>query len=421
MAPITSARRQVRITLHNETSRRVRVSNQSNVAAQVDPHGAHDWLGSPSVTVTDPHSGASIAVTISTRWSCRRRTKLVDDNDAELPFLLYQQRTAKRHYRLLVLPKVSTSSWLAELPDDLNLASLYVPGTHETMAYWGGPISCCQTYTLSLMEQLVGGIRMIDIRLALKNGTLKVYHGIQNEYAQAEDVVDTIYAFLQSRPTETVIVSIKQENAVPDFETVVWRLLDQRREVWYRENRWPTLGEVRGRAVVFCRFGYESQQGLHPVSWPDNAAAPFMTDIGGRNCTVQDWYNIGGFIKIPEKAALVLSLFRRRDSVRRSVESASTFDKSDVSTKNTDGGMTINFASGATLLTGFPFIVAKGLGFSLFGFPGVNERVLDGLVRLLADGALPSDEEEGMALLLDFWEFPQGLAELVISLNFVAT
>ncbi|KAK4051957.1 hypothetical protein OIV83_002662 [Microbotryomycetes sp. JL201] len=308
---------------------------------------------------------------------------------------------------------------MSSLPDKTPLASLHLPGTHETMAYWGGPISCCQTYTLSLMKQLVGGIRMIDIRLALKDKKLKVYHGIQNEYAQAEDVVNTVEAFLEMYPTETLVVSIKQENAATNFEATVWRLLDRRKEMWYRENRWPLLGEVRGRAIVFCRFGFESQQGLHPVSWPDNAPAPFATDIGGQECLIQDWYNIGGFIKIPEKAALVLSLFQRGAGQRTS-RSISTLDKPNRSDSDVASGMKINFASGATLLTGFPVIVAKGLGFSLFGFPGVNERVTDGLVRMLAEGSIELDPHGGMALMLDFWEFPDGLAELLISLNFLA-
>lgn len=124
----------------------------------------------------------------------------------------------------------------------------------------------------------------------------------------------------------------------------------------------------------------------------------------------------------------------------------------------------ISFLSGATLITAFPYLVAKGMGYpsvsSYFGFPGVNERVLEGL---LARGALgeqsgwgdergfarggaveeSGDElrkeaqlgtstsgsvgvgveadaepgEGGMILLSDFWEFPGGLNELLIAWN----
>lgn len=301
------------------------------------------------------------------------------------------------------------------------------------MAFWGGPISCCQTPALSLTHQLIGGVRFIDVRLALKaDGQLRVYHGIQDEYAEAEkDVFEPLYAFLEASPTETVVVSIKQENATAEFEATVWNMLDKRTDKWYRENRWPALGEVRGRAIVFCRFGFVSEQGLHPVTWPNNAPEAFLTDIGGELSAVQDWYSIGSFIKIPEKAAVVLSLFRRREaySGKEAVSLQSRryrpSGRLEGQSALLDGALLasrINFCSGATLLTAFPFIVAKGLGFSLLGFQGVNERVLEGLTQMTGDAIAVGARAEpegcpGMALLLDFWEFPRGLVELLIAWN----
>lgn len=40
----------------------------------------------------------------------------------------------------------------------------------------------------------------------------------------------------------------------------MWELLDRRREMWYTEDRWPNLGEARGKAVMFCRFGFKSRR-----------------------------------------------------------------------------------------------------------------------------------------------------------------
>ena len=60
------------------------------------------------------------------------------------------------------------------------------------------------------------------------------------------------------------------------FEDAVWDLVerDERaagKKLWYREDRWPQLGAVRGKLVMLCRFGFESKQGLHPVNWPNNS------------------------------------------------------------------------------------------------------------------------------------------------------
>lgn len=115
---------------------------------------------------------------------------------------------------------------MADLSDTASLANLYLPGTHvrlllssdtftcaenfvqESMALYGFPISSCQT--ASLKSQLEGGMRFLDLRFALKHGHLAAYHGIQNEYLTAEEAFGAVYDFLEERPSETIVISIKQ-------------------------------------------------------------------------------------------------------------------------------------------------------------------------------------------------------------------
>ena len=80
----------------------------------------------------------------------------------------------------------------------------------------------------------------------------------------------------------------------------------------------------------------------------------------------------------------------------------------------------LNFLSGATFLTAFPFVVAKGFGMSLFslGTKGVNERMLDALLNYGVEED-KKDEDGGMVVLMDYYEVPGGLNELLISWNFV--
>lgn len=66
-------------------------------------------------------------------------------------------------------------------------------------------------------------------------------------------------------------------------------------------------------------------------------------------------------------------------------------------------------------MTAFPFVVAKGFGLpSFLGVKGVNERVMEALVRSGRED--PGDA--GMILLLDYWEVPEGLVELFVAWNF---
>ncbi|ORY59012.1 PLC-like phosphodiesterase [Leucosporidium creatinivorum] len=382
--------------------------------------------GSYAAARDERGSAISRLATGAFRDGCREQRK------SELTLSRICQRSKGKGYTLTFVPRVDTPRWMASLPNETSLASLYIPGTHESLAFYGGPISTCQTSNLPISAQLAkGGVRFLDYRFSLKGGVLKAYHGIQNEYVDAEEAFGYVYRFLDGEGKgEAVIISVKQENGTPAFETALNKLLDKRLDLWYREDRWPTLGEVRGRAVMFCRFGFESSpNGLHPPIWPNNSTEAFATTIGGRDCVIQDWYSIGSFLRIPEKAALVLSLVPPPPS------SLPPFENRPIR---------ISFLSGATLLVAFPYIVAKGLGYpavsSLFGFPGVNQRVLDGL---LARGALgeepgwskgdgdigkegdgqgaPRSEgaEGGMILLTDFWEFPGGLNELFIAWNMV--
>lgn len=169
------------------------------------------------------------------------------------------------------------------------------------MAFYGWPISQCQDIETPLAAQFALGIRVIDVRLSIINGSLISYHGIYPERLPFRDIIKAVYKYLTSPAgqTETVVVSIKQED-------VGWELFsklvhDEVRSApwgegfWFLENRIPTLGEVRGKAVLFSRFGgngqgWERGLGIHPPSWPDSKEDGFCWWLQGTQIKVQDWY-----------------------------------------------------------------------------------------------------------------------------------
>ena len=184
------------------------------------------------------------------------------------------------------------------------------------MAFYGWPISQCQSLDTPLAAQLASGIRVLDIRLAVKDNRLMAYHGPYPQKASFQEILTIIHAFLTAQKTksETVVMSIKQE----DFATVRSELFSKLvhdeiasgpggRAMWYLDNRVPTLGEVRGKVVMFSRFGGDGEGwegglegiGIHPTTWPDSEREGFSwecknTVVRTHDWSVRDQYSRGG-------------------------------------------------------------------------------------------------------------------------------
>ncbi|KAG6864559.1 hypothetical protein C0991_008672, partial [Blastosporella zonata] len=160
------------------------------------------------------------------------------------------------------------------------------------MALYGWPISQCQERSTPLDAQLQSGIRVLDIRLAIINSRLIAYHGIYPQRTSFQEILSIIHKFLTSPSTcrETIVMSIKQEDfekhSYLEFSLLVHKEMFNGpggRDMWYLQNRIPTLGEVRGKVVMFSRFGGNGEGwegcleglGIHPLVWPDSEKSGF--------------------------------------------------------------------------------------------------------------------------------------------------
>ena len=85
--------------------------------------------------------------------------------------------------------------WMGDLPDDLLISAMSVPGSHDAMARFGGPAPRCHTLTLD--RQLNAGIRAFDIRLRHIEDVFAIHHGayFQNAYF-GNDVLQVFIDFL---------------------------------------------------------------------------------------------------------------------------------------------------------------------------------------------------------------------------------
>lgn len=101
--------------------------------------------------------------------------------------------------------------------------------------------------------------------------------------------------FLRAHPRETVVVSIKQENADEErFPELVEETL-KRSGMWRFDEPLPTLGQCRGRAQFFSRFGkkkdeqFPNGQGIKPLRWPNAVQGGFVESVHGIDFRIQDW------------------------------------------------------------------------------------------------------------------------------------
>ena len=195
---------------------------------------------------------------------------------------------------------VAPTDWMAEVNGDMSISSISIPGTHDSATQYITPQYFLRCQNTDFETQLNNGIRYLDIRVNLEvdkegNARLKFIHNFGkcrvasswfSDKLYLEDCLDTVYAFLDEHPTETVIFVVKAEKVseedLPLFEDTFFKIINQNRKMWYKENEIPTLDEVRGKIVLGTRFDDvndygESEMGLY-LHW-DEQNNKEMVDI----------------------------------------------------------------------------------------------------------------------------------------------
>lgn len=326
---------------------------------------------------------------------------------------------------------------------------LLLPFTWCRMAFYGWPVSQCQSLATPLAIQLQSGIRVIDIRLAVVDGRLLAYHGISPQHATFQSILTVVHDFLSAPETcrETIVMSLKQE----DFTKVDWSTFSEKvrgeisegsggRDMWFLENRIPFLGEVRGKVVMFSRFGGDGSgwegglegMGIHPSTWPDSLKNGFTWKCKDTLVRTHDWfvachflapigvpliclkrYNIPSFLSIPEKVTLAREILLPLET-----------------SLSPQPSLAISYFSAASFPFAFPSMVALGFGWPRVGLgvEGVNARVGKWLLDELTQGDVTTELGRRIRkeprvrgwVMMDFFQDPLdvGLIPLLVECNF---
>ena len=163
-------------------------------------------------------------------------------------------------------PGVRNEQWMQPLSDDLKISQLSIPGTHNSMAREGNLWVWCQS--LSLIVQLLVGVRFLDIRCRHFKNSLPIHHEAFYQNADLTDVLSTAVSFLSAHPSEVILMRIREEykaedNNITFYDSVQAAFNRFPRERFWTKNEIPTLGECRGKIVIFDDFS----RGRSGIRW----------------------------------------------------------------------------------------------------------------------------------------------------------
>ncbi|TLD17901.1 uncharacterized protein PgNI_01820 [Pyricularia grisea] len=214
------------------------------------------------------------------------------------------------------------NAWMARIPDDRPVNHLSIPGTHDSCAR--SQVIYVQTQTQTVAEQLLAGVRALDLRLRRhRNGQLFCYHGgvplgsFGRQLALSTVMADVWTFMIRTGFTETVLVSIDNDDsadrgsaegrhafyeAVDDFirQTPRWGKGEGGRagvgggegsSRWYLASQTPTLGQVRGKVILLRRFPAEKGHSTSPLAVQGDSSSEDIDTTEGIGFDLSAWVN----------------------------------------------------------------------------------------------------------------------------------
>ncbi len=197
--------------------------------------------------------------------------------------------------KTIMATSYTLNKWMGAVAGAVNLANLSIPGSHESCARVEPVSGTAKCQNLALADQLNGGIRFLDIRCRLIGNAFAIHHGSIYQNMNFDDVINACTAFLSSNPTETIVMSVKEEyneaSSTLTFEQTFDTYTAKNPSLWVLGAGIPNLGDVRGKIVLFRRFSATSlPKGIDATNWADDAA--FTINNGTVQMSIQDDYKV---------------------------------------------------------------------------------------------------------------------------------
>lgn len=197
--------------------------------------------------------------------------------------------------------------WMGRLADDTPLRALSIPGAHDaassTITAWP---SWTRTQEKNIAELWNCGVRAFDLRPALVDGELGIYHDKYSAHVTFPQVMKALLLALDKHPEEGVILLIRHEEEADgnaaDWGNALGSYLSSIRDrlVDYRPDL--TLGELRGKVLILSRNDYtDGPMGGYLRNWTSSSElqaqkSASVEDAEGKVSLlwVQDYYHPEG-------------------------------------------------------------------------------------------------------------------------------
>ncbi|MDP1817948.1 MAG: phosphatidylinositol-specific phospholipase C [Leadbetterella sp.] len=169
---------------------------------------------------------------------------------------------------------------MASIHQSTPLFNISIPGTHDSCATHDDlTAGYTQCQWLSIKDQLLNGIRFLDIRPTYDYHGIpfEITHGGYDQKITFAEVQLQVIDFLTANPSEVVLMNVQQEYSTENNANFVARfneIVTGHEDYWFFEKRIPTIGEARGRIVLIR--GYDPDN-FHPNN-PQNGG--WLTDKG---------------------------------------------------------------------------------------------------------------------------------------------
>lgn len=185
-------------------------------------------------------------------------------------------------------------TWVDRISDNVSITDISIPGTHDASTWLAGAgFDKCQNFDFTC--QLDQGIRYFDMRV---DGSLKLRHGsiVSYDYTFTQALKDMI-SWLNDNPKEMIMIQVKDDADGSKVCSAISRMLSDNPDInraIFRENRFPKLGEIRGKLVMLRRFpldndAVKSEWGINVRDgWPDDTFCAVTID--GNNFYIEDRY-----------------------------------------------------------------------------------------------------------------------------------
>jgi len=187
----------------------------------------------------------------------------------------------------------SLNNWMSSINGALSLSQLSIPGSHDAGARYEPISGTAKCQNLSIADQLNAGVRFLDIRCRHIGDAFAIHHGSIYQNINFDDVLNACWAFLSANPTETIVMSVKEEynssNITRTFEQTFDTYVAKNPSRWNLGASVPTLNSVRGKIVLLRRFSAtNTPKGIDASNWSDNTT--FNTSNSNASLSIEDYY-----------------------------------------------------------------------------------------------------------------------------------